>query len=102
MSQFPDEDPKLSAFLRQYRPIPPETPNYLEARLMESLPTRRSQHTHFRWTIPAIAATLLLAWTSYRHFQPGWRYGAITQELETFLIDNWDETLEMELMATEW
>jgi hypothetical protein len=104
MSKVPDKDPKLSDFLRQYRPVPPTASTDLEARLMESLPPHqgRPYFSSFRWTIPAIAASLLFAWTGYRYFQPSWQYGAIAQELEIFLIDNWDETLEMEITALEW
>lgn len=100
MSQFPGEDPKLSAFLHKYRPIPPEAAVELEVKLMSSLPPRsRRNYYPYVW---AIAASLLLTWTGYRYFQPAWKYGAVSQELEAFLIDNWEETLEIEVTTTEW
>lgn len=103
MSKFPDQDPKLNEFLRQYPPLPSEAPPELEARVMANLPPQdRGFQTHWKWTIPAIAGSLLLTWIGYQNFQPRLQYGAAVGDLEAFVVDSWDETLEMEITAREW
>jgi hypothetical protein len=102
MSKFSEDDPKLSAFLRQYPPPPPEASPDLEAQLMESLPPRVQKTKYLPWLITAIVGGLLFTWTGYRNYRPALRYTLIQQDLEAFLIDNWEETLEMEITAIEW
>ncbi len=102
MSKFSEDDPKLSAFLRRYRPHPPEAAVDLEAELMESLPPRGQKTKYLPWLVTAIAGGLLLTWTGYQNYRPALRYTSTEQNLEAFLIDNWEETLEMEITALEW
>ncbi|TVQ41751.1 MAG: hypothetical protein EA365_16890 [Gloeocapsa sp. DLM2.Bin57] len=102
MSKFSPDDPKLSAFLRQYRPLPPDASIDLEVELMDSLPPRVKKTKYLPWLLTAIATGLLLTWTGYQNYRPILRYTSIQRDLEAFLIDNWEETLEMEISAIEW
>jgi hypothetical protein len=113
----PDNDQNLVNFLKQYRPLPPPARANLEECLMqqaERIPTRSRYQTHLQWLIPtAIAACGLVAWGSYRWFNPNPQMifttensasvatkvgesdifirqtSVSSEELETFLIESW-------------
>ena len=104
MTQFPNDDQKLVAFMRQNRPVPPPAADNLEAQLMELVERQpissRRQHTPFIWAVPsAIAAGLLLTWGSYRLLNPSPNFNAA--ELETFLVNNWNGAISETSLASQ-
>ena len=91
MNQFPNDDEKLVAFVRQNRPVPPPAAANFEEQLLEGIdrqpiPSQQPRHRVF-WAIPsAVAAGLLLAWGGYRLLNPATN----TAELEVFLVNSWN------------
>jgi len=107
MSQFPNDDRKLVAFLKQHRPqVPPADPA-LESRLfdaIEALPTqenlvpdRRSQLRARRsliWLIPpTLAASLVATVIGYRMLAPAKPSAAELANLQAFMESNWRGTI---------
>lgn len=107
MKPFPEDDPRLSVFLKQHRPdIPPASPD-LEAQIMAAIATTpqqlatveppllpRSRWTRSkRWVVPsAIAAGLLVSLMSYRSLTPAPTLSeAELAELETFIETTWHD-----------
>jgi hypothetical protein len=98
MTHLPDDDERLISFLKQYHPVPPPAKADLEMQLME-LVTREPppiKHSHqFFWIISsAMAGSLVLAIGGYRFFTPTPKMAANPEELETFLVDNWNSSVE--------
>ncbi|NJK50307.1 hypothetical protein HC931_21235 [Candidatus Gracilibacteria bacterium] len=98
MTHFPDDDEQLIAFLKEYHPIAPPAKADLEMQLME-LVTREPppiKHSHqFFWIISsAMAGSLVLAIGGYRFFSSTPKFAANPEELETFLVDNWNSSVE--------
>ncbi len=91
----PDPEPHwdVITFLKQHQPSPPPSPPYLEEQIMTLV--RQSPQASFRISslaIPtAIAASLVLLWGSQTpRFSPAIVQQPIPdQELETYLISNW-------------
>jgi hypothetical protein len=99
MMQFPQDDEKLVAFIRRYRPVPPPAALGLEQRLIslvEDNAPNCQEKRKWRVFVPAAcAASLLLAWTAYN-----WHAGQQPQftasseeELESFLVETWQGTV---------
>jgi len=101
MSKFSEREDELISFLQRYRPLPPEESWDGETKLMESLPTREGKRHYLFLSLTAIATGLLLTYFGYRQFQPAFQQAAKERQLEAFLIDNWDATLEMNVTTTE-
>lgn len=93
--QFPQDDEKLVAFIRRYRPVPPPAALGLEQRLMSSVEKNVlncQEKAKWRFLVPAAcAAGLLLAWTAYNRLTlPQAQFTASSEEeLETFLVESW-------------
>ncbi|OLP17671.1 hypothetical protein BST81_15235 [Leptolyngbya sp. 'hensonii'] len=130
MTQLPENDQRLTAFLRQHRPdVPPGAPD-LEDRIMAALeaPPHRSGTvallerppkgprsvqrprplTRPAWWLvpPAIAASLLVALITYRTTPPPQPNSEDLTQLEAFLEKNWngavyDDTSTMEFFPPE-
>jgi hypothetical protein len=98
MTHFSDDDEKLVDFLKEYRPAPPPTMRDLEWQLME-LVTRelplppKYPHQFFLIISSAMAGSLLLLVGSYRWLKPLPEVASDREELEIFLVDNWNETM---------
>ncbi|MGK7872592.1 MAG: hypothetical protein AB4426_04565 [Xenococcaceae cyanobacterium] len=99
MTKFPNEDEKLVAFLRQHRPVPPPAAANFEEQLMMELVQRQpipsqGKRYPFLWAVfSAIAAGLLLTWGGYRLLNHSPQIAADTDELETFLVNNWNAAI---------
>lgn len=101
MKKFtPDEDERLVTFLRKHRPEPPSEARELEDNLMELVEedatevvrgTWVQENPHYLWTVPsAIAAGLLVAWSSFRSLDLQQHQVVESAELETFLATSWN------------
>lgn len=92
MSQLPPDDEGWQAFLRQHRPIPPTAADDLEERLMSAISDEEQPGNLSRlWAVPpAIAAGLLMAWSSYRTLVPMPALSSSSERLEAFLEHNWN------------
>jgi hypothetical protein len=104
MMKFPEDDEKLIAFLKQYHPIAPRSRIDAEEQLMELVsreppsPTRHSQQ--FFWIVSsAMAGSLLLTVGGFRWLNSSPQM-ANSEELETFIVDNWHGTMEETPAAT--
>lgn len=125
MTQFPNDDPKLTAFLRQYRSdIPPAASN-LEDQIMAALATMpeqnrvgvlerpptgaaitsRRKRTLWLWLVPsAIVASILTVVLAYR--LPTTQYANQQKEedlasLEAFVEKSWDGSIN-DIPSTEF
>ncbi|MGL5065985.1 MAG: hypothetical protein ACRC62_38945 [Microcoleus sp.] len=104
-------DEKLVDFLQQYRPDIPEAAPDLEQKLLAALETnqvdrpqvdnckllfdRRDRGSRIasipKWAFPpAIVASLLVSWSSYRLLIPAPIHADEAARLEAFLINNWE------------
>jgi hypothetical protein len=114
MTQFPDDDPALTHFLRQHRSTPPPASPDLEDRILQAIATDALKkppgaqvipfHKRRRlWLVPStLAAGLLVALVSYQmlpRFQQTDRKE--TASLETFVENTWDNSL-LEEPDAEW
>ncbi|MDF0552742.1 hypothetical protein [Kamptonema sp. UHCC 0994] len=110
----PISDKKLVSFLKLYRPIIPEEMPDLEQRIMvaiegenstanrdkdkiQNLPLlslfakHRAKIQNRLWVFPpAIAASLLVAWSGYHTLTPTRLSATEEAHLEAFLVSNWD------------
>jgi hypothetical protein len=99
--QLPQDDEKLVAFVRRYRPVPPPAAINLEQQLMslvEKNALNCQKKTKLRCLVPAAcAAGLLLAWGGYNWFasqqQPQFAASPQEEELETILVESWQGTV---------
>ncbi len=96
MTQFPDDDPKLTQFLRQNRPQPPSASSSLEDRILTAIEQpqqpRQSRHRRWyrsRWIPPAIAAGLIASLVSYRTLVPVRTNPTDVASLEAFVENSW-------------
>lgn len=83
-------------FLRKNRPVPPHPQFDLEHQLMESIDVQSTQERRrrykFNWTIPsAIATGVLFTSVSLNWKTP--RIAIEPNDLEIFLVNNWNYTL---------
>lgn len=83
-------------FLRENRPVPPPPQSDLEQQLMESIEVQsiqeRRRRYKFNWTIPSAIATGFL----FTSVSLSWKTPRIAIEpndLEMFLVNNWNYTL---------
>lgn len=93
-----DDDRKLINFLHQNRPVAPSSPNSLdlEQKLMTAIAKESHQEhsssLHLIWAIPsAIATGLFLTSVGLNFKTPQMASGS--EELEKFLVDNWQDTV---------
>lgn len=87
-----DDDHELVEFLRQHRSEPPAAYYNIEAQLMGQIgQTEQSQVRSLAWwKLPsAIAAGILVGWGTY-YFRAIPRLALNPEELETFIVDNWN------------
>lgn len=92
-----DEQQQLISFLKAYRPVPPTASKSLEERLMKRIeqePITSKYSSSWRWIVPStLAASLLLLWGGYSLFFPKPQMVASSEELESFLMENWTDTM---------
>jgi hypothetical protein len=108
-------DEKLVNFLKQYRPNVPEVTPDFEQKVLAAIETDRDSSkesnkfaiwrianvnktlkvsTLPKWALPsAIVAGLLIFWSSYRAFYPAQFQADETDNLEVFLVNNWEGVL---------
>lgn len=90
--RFPDDDDhQIVNFLAQHRPVPPPATLALEQNLMKRIqqePLDSKYSFPWFWVLPG-AVVALMAWGSYRWFEPSPQMAANSEELETFLISSW-------------
>jgi hypothetical protein len=94
MNRFPEDDERLVAFLKEYRPVPPKARSNAESQLMELVtrePPPPARHSHqFFWIVSsAVTGSLLLAVGGYRWLNPSPQFANNPEELETFVVDSW-------------
>lgn len=92
-----DDNDKVVHFLSQHRPIPPTPSPQLEKELMKRIeqePMDSQYSYHWIWILPsAMIAILLMVWGSFRWLSPSPQIANNSQDLETFLVDSWTETI---------
>lgn len=107
MSQFPNDDQELVAFLQQHRPQAPPPDPALESRLFDAIdalpsqdtvvPFRRSQPRARRslmWLVPStIAAGLVASVVGYRVLVPAKPSATDLASLQAFMESNWQGTV---------
>ena len=91
MNQLPPDDPRLSAFLRQYRPAPPSSQgdieDYLFARIEQDVQT---ESKNIFWILSsAVVAGVIIGWGAYKFNAPP-QIAASSPELEYFVLESWD------------
>ena len=102
-NSLPDNDRDLVNFLQRHRPLPPQASPHLEARLMEHIQQESSNRKAFSWFwgIPgAIAFGLLVSWNSQRFLQPTPQIAQDNSNVESFLVNSWEATIENSLFST--
>jgi hypothetical protein len=102
MNKFPEDDEQLVKFLRQHTGTVPPAAQDLEEQIITTISSapQRSSRQQLKWIFPtAIAAGLLLAWTSYRVLMPTSPSPAEVASLEAFLESNWDGVLNSDAEA---
>lgn len=112
---LPSDDDRLVEFLRRHRPIPPTAEPNLENRIMAAIEPpatavqlpQRERPRRPLWPLPALAASLLLAWVSFAHLRPFRSQEEEFAEVETFLTETWygatygDDTIYLALETAE-
>ncbi len=91
-----DNQNNLVSFLQNNQPVPPQAYPDLEQRIIDSLEPRkfkdRKCYKTVTWTIPsAIATGFLFTTVSFGVRTP--RVAIEPQDLENFLVNNWQDTL---------
>jgi hypothetical protein len=99
MTHFPHDDEPLIQFLKQHRPIPPITASSVEKQLMQWVakePNLASdQRISLLWLIlSAIATVGLVTWLGWRGSHSSFGIAAQSEELESFVIESWNGSLE--------
>jgi hypothetical protein len=112
---LPAEDDRLVNFLRRHRPVPPAAPPELEDQIMAALeppalavPTARGDRRRYQgWTIPALAASALLAWGGWVTLRSPQQPSTELAQVEDYLTETWygsaygDDTLRLTLDTTQ-
>lgn len=108
MSQIPNDDHELVAFLKQHRPQAPPPDPALESRLLDAIdalprqenlvPFRRSQPRARRsslvWLVPpTLAAGLVASILGYRVLVPAKPSATDLASLQAFMESNWQGTV---------
>jgi hypothetical protein len=112
MSQFPKDDRELISFIQRYRPLPPPADSTLEKQIYHRVSQESQQHKRhqLRWLIPtAFAASLLAIWGGYNLTKPSDYQQFVTQsttiqtaELEDFMVNTWQETMNTSSWETPY
>ncbi|MEG4516258.1 MULTISPECIES: hypothetical protein [unclassified Microcoleus] len=114
----PSSDQELVNFLKQHRPNIPEAAPDLELKILAAIESNQASVFHenhrqktrarasaksdyrlkissvSKWALSsAIAATLLVFWSSYRAFETAQLPDKETAQLEAFLVTNWEGVL---------
>lgn len=111
----PKPDDHLVVFLRRYRPVPPSETADLEDAIITAIeqeqPNSLTQNSDRlgpkRWALPALAASLLLAWGSWSLLRGPVTSLAGPTTVETFLAETWyggaygDEAMRIALDTTQ-
>ncbi|NBD15922.1 MAG: hypothetical protein GVY04_07180 [Cyanobacteria bacterium] len=104
-------DERLVQFIREHHPSPPSPKENIEDTLIaqietEAQPTNVTPFPRRRyqgWVFgSAIAASVLLLFTSVRFLQPSSLSPQETAELEAFLIENWEAVTMADPAETSW
>lgn len=103
MNKFlPDDDRDLVSFLQQHRPLPP-TNSHLESQIMDLVqqqPRKTLPKSSILWFIPgAIAMGLVMTWNQ-RLLEPTPQLVRDNLNLELFLVDSWQATIEDTTIST--
>ena len=103
MNKFlPDDDRDLVSFLQQHRPLPPTNPD-LETQIMDLVqrqPRKTVKKSAKLWAIPgAIAMGLVITWNQ-RSISPTPQLVRDNLNLELFLVDSWESTIEGTTIST--
>ncbi|MGL5080004.1 MAG: hypothetical protein ACRC8A_00820 [Microcoleaceae cyanobacterium] len=106
MTQLLPEDSSLIYFLKRYRPIPPPGATDLERQIMATVENPETVFREFN-TIHgvgrchlnalriaiALTAGVLTAWIGYGVFRPSQLSLSEQQQLEDFIVSNWEEVM---------
>ncbi len=94
MTHLPPDDRQWQEFLHKHCPTPPPAAADLEERLMKTIKKSRQPVLAQRlWAVPpALAASLLMAWSGYRLLIP-LPDSSNSASLEAFLQDNWNNVV---------
>ena len=114
----PIEDKNLVNFLKQHRPVLPDKQTDLEPYIMAAIQEESSTSSRDKGKIsnplllsriakviakipkrvwiysPAIAASLLVAWSGYQTITPAKLSSSEEAHLEAFLVNNWEEAVD--------
>jgi hypothetical protein len=112
-----DNDP-CGAFLRRYRPEPPDPKGDLEGQVMaaviaEALVAQRRSRRRARcrqWGIPTLAAALLMAWGGWVNLRSPAPEASDLADLKEFLAEAWSsgaygedsDRLSLDTAQTDW
>jgi hypothetical protein len=103
VTKSPKDDQPLIDFLRQNVGTPPPAAPNLEVQIMQAVVSSPHQQTSRRrhlWVVPpALAASLLLAWATYRAFVPP---SPLPDTIEAFMTDNWDSVVAGDETEVDW
>ncbi|MFW6264063.1 MAG: hypothetical protein ACOC3E_00890 [Cyanobacteriota bacterium] len=113
MTPFSSNDQKLTAFLRQHRPLPPEAKADLEARIFEALenpkPSALPVQQPLRWqwwaVFGAIAFSFITVGTGYLFLRPSLQAANNLAQLEAFVMDSWMGVIDsntVDASETDW
>ncbi len=107
MSKTPHDNQKVVSFIKQYRPLPPPGTATLETQLLTKI-AQKSSHYHSRnivrrWLIPsALVASLTAIWGGYRWLQPSYQFSDNSTNIELFLVESWQGTMEQSSLYSDW
>lgn len=114
MTPFSSNDQKLTAFLRQHRPLPPEAKANLEARILEqlddlpksaSLPVQQPLRWQWWAVFGAIAFSFITVGTGYLFLRPSLQAANNLAQLEAFVMDSWMGVIDsntVDASETDW
>lgn len=89
------DDNRLVSFLRHNRPVPMPASADRERELMELINNQPSSSRHYRvWAVPGAIAAALVSWGGYRLFVPSLQAAQEPQQLESFLVNSWNGSVE--------
>ncbi|HEY9706305.1 MAG TPA: hypothetical protein V6C58_27970 [Allocoleopsis sp.] len=103
MTNLPDDDTNLVAFMRQNRPIPPAANPDLEMQILAQIDGEKADIKKYKlWVIPSIiGASLMMIFSGYNL----WKYQQIAsvdhRSVETFLVQNLDSVINDENQTPE-
>ena len=95
---LPSDDDRLVDFLRRHRPEPPTAPPALEDQIIAAIETERpssqlrrseSPSWRYRFAVPALAASVLLAWGGWVTLRTSPLPEADALTVDDFLAETW-------------